>query len=1208
MSQRLRHAGIAVLLLVALLGQGTWVLAGTTGTLSGTVRDLDGNSTVANARVTVLSPSQTTSTLTDATGHFTFVSLAPDTYTVSVNKEGYENASEGGVTVLADQVQTLALSVHKTMRTIAQVTSRAAGSLVKPGTTSDVYSVNAKTQEAVSALGGGGGLNSAYSAVATVPGAYVPLNQAGYYQTVHIRGGNYDQVGYEVDGVPVNRSFDNYPSGAASSLGQQELQVYTGSSPANSEGQALAGYINQVIKTGTYPGFGKMDLGAGSPAFYHKFAAEAGGATPNRLFSYYVGLGGYNQDYRYVDQSQGVSLSLLAPALAPLPASSDPAACGLRTGFSACYNNDGGGNTGGVPVGPGGYLLAPYTYALPANVMDRDTVVNVHFGIPHKNDGGRDDVQLLYDNNAINTAFFSSTNDIGGSAAIAGSLGVPTYTDGYQYNGVDGVPLPANYQKMTSLYYFPNAPSHAWGSTIPANVRDTYWNDQNIFKAQYQRNMSSNAYLRLYGYTYYSDWTQYGPQAAYSNYASAATPDYELSSHTRGASATFADQINAQHLITAQASYTTASSVRDNNTQMYNTGGSRSRFAVLVDPNNPFSGICYTASGKATTCSVSPHPADFATLAQAYRGTITTPAATCGTGPCTFYVMESSQYATYNTVRPQFSSFSLTDQFRPSDKLLLNLGLRYDRFAFVGSNTARGAARAFWFNAWNQDNCIDANGVPHDKVNSLGIAVTAPCPAGYTAAALQNQSNWVTAHGALQPRLGGTYTMNPDTVLRFSAGLYVQPPNAAHTQYNTLQENLPAFLGARFYKYGFTTPGHDIRPQTSLNADFSYERHFKGTDMSLKITPFVRKTKDQVQEFYLDQATSFVSGLNVGRQTSEGVEFQMTKGDFSKNGLSGLLSFTYTHSEIKYGKLANGTTILDPINSDIRNYNAYTSYCAAHGTDARCGQTSSGTAAGPCYDSNGNPHGGPGQTACTASDIGNPYWNAPVQRLLDPNASYAPYSIFPAGIGSSADSFEVPYVATMVLNYRHDRFSITPSLQFQGGNRYGAPESQTGIDPAAGGCTTLASGTDERYPFGNPAPNTYDARNCNSVLAAIPNAYTGKFDTLGAFLQPSQIVGNLQISYEVSPKIRLRATAANLFSTCFGGSAQAWTMNSHKICGYGTLNNGGSFQPVGNVYNPGAPIQRLVQYPYAAYASPYNANSNSTVAPLNVYFDASIKF
>jgi len=219
MPRRLAHSLVAVLLLVSLLLQGTLVLAGTTGGLSGRV--LSGAAPVASAKVTVTSPSQTVSTTTDSGGNFSFASLAPDTYTVSVEKQGYEPVTQAGVNVFVDQSQTLTIAARKALQEIGRTTARASTDLVKPGTTADVYSVNALQQSKFSGLGGGGGLNNAYSAIASVPGAYVPSNQAGYFQTIHIRGGDFNQVGYEVDGIPVNRSFDNYPSGTASSLGQQ---------------------------------------------------------------------------------------------------------------------------------------------------------------------------------------------------------------------------------------------------------------------------------------------------------------------------------------------------------------------------------------------------------------------------------------------------------------------------------------------------------------------------------------------------------------------------------------------------------------------------------------------------------------------------------------------------------------------------------------------------------------------------------------------------------------------------------------------------------------------------------------------------------------------------------------------------------------------------------------------------------------------------
>jgi hypothetical protein len=272
--------------------------AGTTGGITGTVKDAASSAPIANATVTVTSPSQSASTTTDASGRFAFVSLMPDAYTLSAQRNDYQPRSISGISVFADQQQTVSVSMERSLKTIASVTSRSSISPVKPGTTTDVYSVNTAVTQAAAPIGGGGNLDNAYSAIAAMPGAYVPPNQTGVNQTVYIRGGNYDQIGYEYDGVPMNRSFDNYPSHSASTLGQQELQIYTGGGPASANATGLAGFINQVVKTGTYPGYGSVNARVGTPAFHHMLSVEAGGASPNRLFSYYAGLSGYNQDFR----------------------------------------------------------------------------------------------------------------------------------------------------------------------------------------------------------------------------------------------------------------------------------------------------------------------------------------------------------------------------------------------------------------------------------------------------------------------------------------------------------------------------------------------------------------------------------------------------------------------------------------------------------------------------------------------------------------------------------------------------------------------------------------------------------------------------------------------------------------------------------------------------------------------------------------------
>src|SRR6202049_3492502 len=151
------HSLVAALTLVALVSQGTWVLAGTTGGMNGGVIDENG-APVQNALVSVASPSQIAHTGTDTSGKFNFLALIPDTYTLSVEKQGYESVSQTGVTVIADQNSTVNVATRRVLRTIGRVTSRAPSSLIQPGTVTDVYSITATQQDTVARVGGGGSL------------------------------------------------------------------------------------------------------------------------------------------------------------------------------------------------------------------------------------------------------------------------------------------------------------------------------------------------------------------------------------------------------------------------------------------------------------------------------------------------------------------------------------------------------------------------------------------------------------------------------------------------------------------------------------------------------------------------------------------------------------------------------------------------------------------------------------------------------------------------------------------------------------------------------------------------------------------------------------------------------------------------------------------------------------------------------------------
>lgn len=1244
-----RRAITATALLAAFASQGTWALAGTTGGLTGTVVDASTGAPVAGAAVTASSPSQVANATTDAAGHFGFLTLAPDTYTVSVSKAGYQSVSTPGQIVFADTVQTVTVRLGKALKTIAHVTSQAVGALVKGGTTADVYSINSTTQGTVSALGGGGSLNSAYSAISTVPGAYVIPNQTGYYETVNIRGGDYDQVGYEFDGVPVNRSFDNYASSSASSLGNAEVQVYTGANPANSEGQGLSGYINQVIKSGTYPGYATASLGIGTPAFYHRAAIEAGGATPDRNFSYYFGIGGSNQAFNYVNNNNGSEYDNWLGA--PLGFFANKA---YAPGWSLYYGGQGDTQ----------FAMGPSNYSLFSTIYARNVVGNIHIGIPHKYDAGRDDIQLLYSDEALKNQFYISGNDVAspqctGANASSGTAcmnyinGGPvnwfnTFTwtcpgsVGGTFNNVQLGSLTASCVKE---YAMPNAPGGVGGpwicgllpasgkgscaaagysmpNAVPSNARDNTYNDTAIEKIQYTKNFGSSAFLRVYGYSFYSDWFLQGNYSiSFCNFACPAAPDYELNTHSRGLSAEFQDQINEQNLVSLQGNYTTASIVRDNN-GFYNYATSGNQ-AVVVNAASPYSGYCYSQAGGAPVdChhnTISLGGPIYGNGLPALTGTCAIPGHPADGTTCSYMLAENGLNGTYSGTTPNFYGWSLTDQYRPTDKWLFNLGIRLDAFNFAGQNTSApplggsAAARAFWFNAYNLDNCIsNTTGAPYtNPVVGGNCKSTGGHPAVVLNPAAQNFT-----FNIVQPRISGTYTMNPLNVLRFSYGRYTEAPNTAFEQYNTRQEDLADYIGSHFLQYNRNTPGYPISPPTSLNYDVSWEHQLKGTDMSFKITPFWRQTQNQVQQFFLNPIQGFVSGLNVGSQTSNGLEFQFQKGDFSRNGFSGMLSFAYTNSYIKYGPVstaAGGSTVLAPIVNSIKQYNAFTKFCANNPTNANCGTTTTGATAGPCYSlatssAAGAPTGYGAGGKCPAGTIANPYWNSPVQSVAfytNPNSVYPTYDTFPGALGLAAQGFGSPYVSSMVLNYKHNQWAITPSLQFQGGGKYGVPISSAGVDPTA--CSGLIAGT-----------TRYNASTCTNTVS-IPDPFTNAFDQLGSFTQPNEFMLNLQMSYDVSPRISLTGVLANIVNYCWGGSKEPWTVNDGNLCAYGNVS--GTIYPVapygtpGAIVNPpgykggGTVIQSFRKYPYLPALGPalVAAENSSTKTPLQFYITANIK-
>jgi len=1181
---------IAVLTFVVILVAQVSAHAGTTGSITGRVTDAENFAPIANATITAGSPSQSVVTTTDQTGYFTFISLAPDRYTVTAAKRGYDGAIQRNVRVLADNTQSIALGVKKQVTDIAHVYTRSSMDLVRAATTSDVYSVDAAAGQRVQALGGGGGLNNAYSAIASLPGAFVPQGQQGWYQAVYVRGGDFNAIGYEYDGVPVNRAFDNYDGATASNLGQQEVQLYPGGGPASASATGIAGFINQVIRKGTYPASSTLDVQFGAPSFYHKLVLEGAGTSENRRFSYYAGYSGYNQEYRLVDQFNGSGVTFpyfATPIMAPF-------IFGLVGGAGpACLS---GNPPPSLPAGiavRSCYTFGPGNLSSTTSVSDREFVANLHYALPHKGDAARDDVQVLFNASAINARAYDSQLDAGPQTiqdAFGGPLDWPdavTFAP-HTYFGepVSNIPLTGNALcARCATYFYPSSPQNRLPfAPLPLNMRGGQENDAAILKLQYQKNFGTSAYLRVFGYTFYSSFLQNDPNSA-ATQTYGWSPDYELSSHTRGVELQFADQLDPKHLLEATTNYTTASTERFNNFTMFNNRPDAD-MTNLVDT----SGNCYGTSGGIAACNDHANQGTFSNPAPypAVGTALASHAAWIATGASGGL----PEWGPSNSVRPRFSSASIEDQYRVSDKLFIEAGLRYEHFGYVLAG-ARSDAYDFWFGAAQKEFCYD----PQTLKPDIGVA-TVPeqaCPINSSTGTQEvhpdgknghllftNNYDTSMASSVLSPRIALTYTLNPATVLRASYGRYAQPTYSAVTEFVFKQPNMAGLLFPFFWQYGFTTPRHQVRPQISDSYDLSYEHHITGTNLSIKLTPFLRRTSDQVQLFFLDPVTGFVSGLNVGRQTSYGVEFALTSGDFGRDGFAASLAYTYTQALLRYEDFA-GTTrnIIDIVNDQVRGFNRFT----ASGGGFPCYQnTTTGTGAGETAS----------QCASDPTSITNPYYTVAAQPLFDRHGSYSPYDVFPNIPGAPTNSFFSPHVVSGVLQYKRRKLAVAPSFELTAGTFYGAPFNVPGIDPSACAQNSATAG------IAAPDPRQAEYTSCGWLT--VPNPEDGnKFDSFGQYRNPWQLSINFQASYAVSPKVTATLVLANVYNRCFGGSVTPWSKSgppgSHGICSY----SGNFAAPyVSNLYNGyspndasanGGPLNPYIAHAYAAtgFAQPFQA-------------------
>jgi hypothetical protein len=281
-----------LVIVMALCARGA--LAGTVGSLRGTIVDADTRAPVAGATVTLVSPSDRYNATTDAHGFYAIEGIRPDTYLLTVAKEGYDSFTETDLSLDQDSRLVVDAPLHKALREIGRVSAHAATSLVQPHRTTDVYTVNPEQQAQLTGLPASANEAALLNSLPGVSGVGGGTN--GLYGSFPlIRGGLQNDQGFQLDGIDATEPLTNEFINNLILNGARSVNLTAGPGDA-SKGGSGSGYVNVVTKSGTYPASGFAQFDVGGYAYQHNIAFEFGTASPRGDYSLFLS-GRYDRDF-----------------------------------------------------------------------------------------------------------------------------------------------------------------------------------------------------------------------------------------------------------------------------------------------------------------------------------------------------------------------------------------------------------------------------------------------------------------------------------------------------------------------------------------------------------------------------------------------------------------------------------------------------------------------------------------------------------------------------------------------------------------------------------------------------------------------------------------------------------------------------------------------------------------------------------------------
>ncbi len=212
------------------------LLAGTTGKITGFVRDKDTGEPLPGANVII--EGTTMGAATGLDGRFIILNVPPGIYTLKAMMIGYQSMRVKNVRVNIDQTSTVNFVLSSTVIEIGKaVTIVAERPIVKPDLTSSMASIGADEIK-----------NLPVQEVSDVLELQAGLVKDAF-GGLHIRGGRSGEVAYWINGVAATDAYSGEIGVEVDNSSIQEMQVVSGTFNAE-YGQAMSGIVNIVTKEG----------------------------------------------------------------------------------------------------------------------------------------------------------------------------------------------------------------------------------------------------------------------------------------------------------------------------------------------------------------------------------------------------------------------------------------------------------------------------------------------------------------------------------------------------------------------------------------------------------------------------------------------------------------------------------------------------------------------------------------------------------------------------------------------------------------------------------------------------------------------------------------------------------------------------------------------------------------------------------------------